>query len=393
MPDNRFELLFRKFMADSISPDELIEFREKFSDEQYAGLREKLLEESFTNKTYSTNQDFDPQIMFAEFAERIRHRNAVPVIPIRRKMFTRIAAAAAILILFSAGTYFLFFNKSEQKIALTQGQHFNDDILPGGNKATLTLGNGQQIVLDSVHNGTIVQQGNSKVIKTDSGKLAYTALGEKPTEVSYNLLTTPRGGQYQLQLPDGTKVWLNAASSVKYPTAFVGKERMVEITGEVYFDVVHNPKQPFKVKAGEQIIEDIGTEFNVNAYSDEPVAKTTLVNGDISVHFHKEAISVKPGQEAYVDAYKNSLKVGEGDIEGATAWKNGKFYFNGSSLHEVMRQLSRWYDLDVEFSPGVKEMKFNGGINRNLNASEILKMMKESGIHCKIENQKLVVEP
>jgi transmembrane sensor len=281
-------------------------------------------------------------------------------------------------------------------------------VAPGGNRAVLTLAGGQKILLDSAATGILAEQGNTHVQKLGDGKLAYEAVGEGDEAGGrggggsnqahagkaggaaaslYNTLTTPRGGQYQLTLPDGTKVWLNAASSITYPTAFTGNNRTVEMTGEAYFEVVHDKKRPFTVKAGGQTIEDIGTQFNVNAYSDEPAQVTTLLEGAVSVSGHL----LRPGEKA---TGGGDIRVEQGDPDQAVAWKNGLFNFTDAGLQTVMRQLSRWYNVDVTYEGNIPPRQFTGMIGRSLTLDQVLKGLAKERVHYQIEEgNKLIITP
>ena len=228
-------------------------------------------------------------------------------------------------------------------------------------------------------NTTVISDGGV-VINKDKGALVYG----KTNIVAYNTMTTPRGGQYRLTLPDGTQIWLNAASSITYPTAFVGPERKVEITGEVYFEVAKNEKMPFKVKLRDETeIRVLGTHFNVNAYADEPLVRTTLLEGSVMINNSV----LKPGQ-----AYSNG-KVTEADTEAAVGWKNGVFIFNRDNLTSVMRQLSRWYDVDVEYQGSLASRTFSGKIKRDLGLLDLLDGLKSTDVRFKIEGKKLIVTP
>jgi transmembrane sensor len=282
------------------------------------------------------------------------------------------------------GAYFLHFNKSKPGIVKTQ---VTQDLPPGGNKAVLTLGNGRQIILDSTQNGIIAMQGNTKILKTDGGKLAYTSTKEIPTEITYNVLTTPRGGQFQLSLPDGTKVWLNAASSIKYPTAFVGKERDVEMTGEAYFEVKHNAEKPFRVKAGDKIIEDLGTAFNVNAYTDESALNTTLISGSIRM----ENRVLKQGQQMQINNTGGIKIIDNADFEEVLAWKNGLFEFDRQDMQSIMRQVARWYDVEVSYEGEIASRSFSGIVSRNSNLSQVMKIMESANIRFRLEDKKIII--
>jgi transmembrane sensor len=299
------------------------------------------------------------------------------VFPVYKRKIFRVAVAAAIIIIF-AGGWLLFFNKPQQPPQIAKA--VSADVLPGKTGAVLTLENGQKIALDSSATGTIGSQGNVTIVN-NGGTLAYTATNSNAQPAVYNTLSTSRGNQYHLVLPDGSKVWLNAASSITYPTTFTAN-REVQITGEAYFEVVHNGAHPFSVKAGSQLIEDIGTAFNVNAYPDESGVKTTLVEGAVKINHNT---TLKPGQQAQVTNNGKINVVSNADVAEATAWKDGRFQFNEADIPAVMRQVSRWYNVDVVYEGSPKPHGFTGKIPRNVNVSEVLGILEYTGVHFKIE--------
>ncbi|HEX6431930.1 MAG TPA: FecR domain-containing protein, partial [Niastella sp.] len=279
-----------------------------------------------------------------------------------------------------------------------------NDVAPGGNKAILTLGDNSTIVLDSAGNGQLAQQGSSVVSKTKEGELKYESgipAGREQSAITYNTLSTPRGGQYQLVLPDGSKVWLNAASSVRFPTAFVGNERRVEIKGEAYFEVatirLHSgQKMPFKVhfsSADKQgTVEVLGTHFNINAYDDEDEMRTTLLEGKVRTSMVNGQWSIlEPGQQAVI--HHSQLTIHDNvDIESIMAWKNGLFHFENADIKAVMRQLSRWYDIEVEYKGALKNEPLFIEIPRNTNLSDVLKVIgSTAGVRLKFEGKKVTV--
>lgn len=289
-------------------------------------------------------------------------------------------AAAAVILLVAAGIYFL---QPPAPQAVTV-QHM--DVRPGSSKAVLTLADGTTVPLDSAGNQVIrpgiIQQGD---------QLQYE--GESAT-VSYNVLTTPRGGQFRLTLPDGTKVWLNAASSLRYPTAFTGAERKVEVTGEAYFEVVQNAGKPFRVTtAGQAMIEVLGTRFNVNAYPEESSIHATLLEGAVKVSAGQHSAVLKPGQQAQVNASGRISITANVNLDEVMAWKNELFYFRDADIRTVMRQLERWYDVQVEYAGAIPERRFQGEIQRNLPLSDVLEGLKTTGIRFTIEERKIIVQP
>lgn len=298
-------------------------------------------------------------------------------VPVRRMHVMRRWgwAAACIILLISAGIYWWPSQQPAEQVAVTVA-----DVTPGSNKAILTLADGTQISLDS-NASRMIREG----IRQEGNQLQY----DGAAGVSLNTLSTPRGGQFQVKLPDGTMAWLNAASSIRYPAAFIGKERVVEITGEVYFEVAKNAKMPFRVKAGNrQVIEVLGTHFNVCAYNDETIARTTLIEGAVRV----QGMLLKPGQQAQTGT--DGTKIMQVHTDQAIAWKNGFFDFEDADLEDVMRQLSRWYDLEVIYEGKPPRMQFGGKMSRDLKLSDILAGLKGASVHFRIdEGRKLIVLP
>ncbi|MBS1607140.1 MAG: FecR domain-containing protein [Bacteroidetes bacterium] len=287
------------------------------------------------------------------------------------------------------------------------------DIAPGGNKALLVLSDGSSIVLDSARNGVIGHQGAAVINKTSSGALAYEALatGANPAAAAkaagaadpaaatggpaYNRITTPRGGQYEVTLADGSKVWLNAASSLRFPSSFTGDRREVELTGEAYFEIAKNTAAPFVVKVGDDTrVQVLGTQFDVMAYDDEQVLRTTLLEGAVKVAHRGASSLLRPGQQARFAAASSAIDVvEEGDMEEAVAWKNGLFEFNRADIHTIMRQIARWYDVDVRYEGKPPAREFVGKVSRNANVSEVLRILELSHIHFRIEGKTIVVVP
>ena len=308
--------------------------------------------------------------------------------------------AAAIVLIISGITFFKYLNPSTSRLTKNiEKPHLINDFAPGGNQATLTLGNGSTLVLNKEKNGTLTRQGKTLVSKKSNGLLVYqsntNSKNNAVAEVSFNTLTTPRGGQIEVVLPDGSKVWLNAASSLKYPTAFTGRERNVELKGEAYFEVAKNKNSPFLVKCSNQLVQVLGTHFNINNYADEPQTKTTLLEGSVKATAGKESVLLIPGQQAVLTntGQSGKIKVIKAiDIDEVMAWKNGNFQFNNTGVKSVLRQISRWYDVDVEYSGNIPDDHFKGTFSRNVNASNVLKVLQVSGINFKIEGRKIIVK-
>jgi ferric-dicitrate binding protein FerR (iron transport regulator) len=310
-------------------------------------------------------------------------------------------AAATLLLLLCAGEYLFVIRHQPEKAAVITRAPVND-VAPGGNKAVLTLANGSRIVLDSAHNGMLARQGSAKILKLNSGKLVYHLIpraGSLNEPLSYNTITTPRGGQFQVTLPDGTNVWLNAASSLRYPTQFADRERTVQLTGEAYFEVAKNPRNPFIVDMPDYRNKDtmhiqvLGTNFNVNGYEDEGTIKTTLVQGSVKVVRRENSRLVLPGQQAQTDYSGGFRIIRHADIEEALAWKNGLFKYNSTNLQVIMRQIARWYDVQVVYAGKAGDEFFSGSVPRTENASQILHMLAMTNtVRFNIEGKTIRVE-
>lgn len=294
-----------------------------------------------------------------------------------------ISIAAAILIFISFGIYYWsnIYQPAPESISLSKQY----DISPGGNIATLTLADGRKISLTDAENGELAEQSGIQVTKTADGQLLYTVTGLENSSHSllYNTIETPPGGQYQINLPDGSRVWLNSSSSLHYPVRFTGKERKVEITGEAYFEVAHNKDMPFKVVSDGQTVEVLGTHFNIMAYPDESSTKTTLLEGSVRVTKENKSTVISPGQQARLkDGNINVIAV---DTKEVTAWKDGYFIFKSEDIQSIMRQISRWYNAEVEYQGDISGKVFGGRISRSRNVSEVLKILELTGsIHFKV---------
>ncbi len=323
----------------------------------------------------------------------------------------RYAAAAMVLLFISFGAYFIIHKKEAKKQQIAQNSINVKalDIAPGSNKATLTLADGKKIILSESQIGVLASEGSVAINKAQDGNVVYDASAKKSltnqddtkSNTQFNILTTPRGGQFCVTLSDSTKIWLNASSSVKYPTVFRGSERIVELSGEAYFEVAHNKLKPFKVitsQNGErQEIQVLGTHFNVNSYNDETSTKTTLIQGSVRVSSQQNLsnntpnyIVLHPGQQSILTHTKLSTQ--SVDTDEAIAWKKGYFQVNEADLGSIMRQLSRWYNIDVRYEEKSPTMLFHFRVSRNLKLSEVLKILELNGVNFKIEGRTLIVK-
>jgi ferric-dicitrate binding protein FerR (iron transport regulator) len=402
MTTNELQLLLDQYLADTLDAAGLERLRNWVQTNDSPQQLDPLIQQVLAEHRYTEQMPGNRQLLFEAMLGQAREREAA-IAPVRSlSSWKRWTAAAAVLLVLITATW--LWRAGKQMTDDRSQMTGKNTILPGGNKATLTLADGRIIILDSTDNGTIATQNGIKVIKLNNGQLAYQSDIRDPTSdirdrrlnISYNTLTTPRGGQYQLTLPDGSKVWLNAASSIQYPTVFTGKERKVMLTGEAYFEIAQNPASPFKVNTPTQEVEVLGTDFNINAYTDEPVIKTTLLQGSVKVTpviSPLSSVILKKGQQAQLNAGAHpGLVVVEADTEQAVAWKNGLFSFEGAGLEQVMRQLSRWYDVEVQYEGKIPAFTFGGKIQRNLALADLLVILQRAEVKFRIEQgRKLVV--
>lgn len=322
-----------------------------------------------------------PELPWQHIEARIR--------PVQRRMWPWYAAAAAVLGI--VATVALW--QMRPAPGLQNPQLAAQAILPAGSKATLTLGDGSHITLDTAANGRLALQGRTSILKSAAGQLQYDQQGHSDA-VQFNTLATPRGGQFQLTLPDGSRVWLNAASSLRFPTAFTGNERRVELQGEAYFEITPDKKMPFRVTTANDLsITVLGTHFNVMAYPDEASLKTTLLEGAVQLSSKGAQQLLRPGQEGRLDRQNGTLSVSAVDVEEAVAWKNGIFQFENADITAITRQLARWYDVDVVIAGPLPRRNFVGVMSRNAPLGSVLKVLGSTGVQFKMEGRKLIVMP
>ena len=374
--NNRQELtvLFKRYLANECSEEEAQTFLELLKSGPYETFLKDLID-------IELKQDIDPQFkdlprvkeelknMEKQILRQITSQN-VRQHPAKNRLWFKIAA----VLLLVAGA--IFFNVYIEK------QNHAIDVEPGGNKAVLTLADGSKIILDQAGEGNLAQQAGVQIVKTTNGQLVYTIKetvdsGKGTASNLTNTILTPRGGQYQVNLPDGTRVWLNAASSLKFPLSFAGlKERKVELKGEAYFEVEKDASMPFIVQSDQQIVQVIGTHFNINSYEDESDTKTTLLEGAVKVAALKgskaEQAFLKPGQQARINSSSTHVNVVRVDPMAEIAWKNGQFFFENESIENIMKQIARWYDVEVIYEDNVAGKTVWGSITRYSNVSKVL---------------------
>lgn len=344
----------------------------------------------------NTQQELWLDSLFAKIEHHIDSPEALRKLPTRSalRMGGLLRIAAAVILLLSIG--FIFFKYQNTS---TPGKHsIKQEILAGGNKAILTLADGKKIDLSQSENGEIAIQAGLQVRKEANGELIYqvgsavkapATIGEAPT---YNTITTPRGGKYQVNLPDGTQVWLNAASIIRFPTNFSAlPNRKVELSGEAYFEVAKDPAKPFIVVTEKQETHVLGTHFNINSYEDEEETRTALLEGSIRVSDKKnQHLILKPGQQSTLKA--GNIEIRNIDENEVLAWKKGFFSFNEESLESIMRKISRWYDVDVYYQDTFRKTSFLGKISRSKSITSVLKILENSGeVHFKIEGRRITV--
>lgn len=378
-----FSQLVEKYLANSLSPAEeqrLIELSREVENmrELEAVILQDLEQGRYEQEALSSTA----AIIYNKIAEKMQPAAI-------RKMRWWKGAAAAILLLV---TTYWWLKQQNTSIAPPIVEVSNEILPPVSSKATLTLADGKQIVLDSAGNGTLAMQGNSIVQKRSDGELVYDASGKTTAAVVYNTLNNPRGSKVvSLALEDGSKVWLNAESSIRFPTAFIGSERRVEITGEAYFEVAHRTQQPFVVAKENMEVTVLGTHFNINAYDDEPGIRVTLLEGSVRVHSGKiNPVILQPGQQGRVN--EASIQVVQADMNEVMSWKENRFYFMSMDIKSIMRQVSRWYDVEVVHEENIND-QFTGIISRQVKAVEVFRMLQQTGIiQLKVEGKKIIVQ-
>jgi len=399
MKDSQFQNLIERCISDQCTEEEIKILQELLNKPEYISRLEVIMDQQLADSKPAQGEYSQVvERLKKSFEEQFSSERRTPVIRFSSTML-RWSAAAAILLLTGTLFFLQLSNKSsKQKVSAPVAAipAVKNDVAPGKEGAILTLNDGRTVVLDSLGNGIVTDQNGAKVV-LNNGELTYNAKESVNGTVAYNIITTPKGRQFRLLLEDGTKVWLNAASSLRYPTVFTGKERKVEVTGEAYFEVAKNAKMPFHVKINNETeIVVLGTHFNVNSYPNEASINTTLLEGSVRVINGKESASLTSGQQAQSSVLlKNKIKViSDVNVERIMAWKNGVFDFQDASLGEVMRQLERWYNIEVVYEKGIPNLEFMGKIGRDLTLSEVLRGLEMSEVHFKIEGgRKLIVMP
>jgi transmembrane sensor len=401
MADKNLDELFGRYLTGIATPEEIRALMEWLDSPDNEAQALRLMQEGW--EKFASSGD----VVSPETSARMLNGilTAVPATEENRpgrllrivQFFTAGRVAAAVLLLSLGGIYLATRPSSAGRsvaVVPAPARPVIKDIPPGSDGAILTLADGRNIVVDSAGNGELARQGNTRIVK-QKGRLSYTVMAKTNEKPLYNTMHIPRGRQFQLVLPDGSHVWLNAASSIRYPTAFTGKERKVEITGEAYFEVAQDVSRPFRVRAGETEVDVLGTHFNIMAYEEENAVSTTLLEGAVKVIHAGSSHLLRPGQEARMSKDTRDIQViDDAPVSEAVAWKNELFSFhNGASLQDVMRQIARWYDVTIVYEGDPHSMEFGGKISRNSNLSEVLKILEISKVHFRIEEKKIIVMP
>lgn len=386
---NRLKELFKRFLANNISPEER---KELMGMALESGLQDEL-RQVIKDAWEQTGEDEDiTDAKAGELMQKIFGGNPEITdkwVPIGKRIgWRKIAAAAAIVIAIGVGAYYAVFHKPGKPTEIVKTAELPADVKPPQtNRATITMAGGKTVYLDSAVNGTLTVQGNVQLIRLDDGQIAYRGSAKA---LIYNTLTNPRGSKViNMTLSDGSRVWLNAGSSLTYPVAFIGKERKVSVTGEAYFEVAHDRAKPFTVSKGDLQVQVLGTRFNINAYDDESDTRITLLQGSVKVKHGKEEDMLQPGQQAQI---ASAIKItSDVNVEQVMAWKNGLFVFDRAGVEGVMRQLARWYDLEVHYAGDIPKGTFKGEISKDLGLSQVLNGLTTTRIHFTMESGNRII--
>ncbi len=385
----RISFLLDRYINNNCSANELNElFRLLNHDSNNELLQHelKLLWQNTRPEQHHTNEQWE------QLYNSMMHKTQKKPKVIPKRSYVNLMVAASVILLLFVGIFSYFQYQSIQHKTRIEQASLKNELLPGTNKAILTLANGTKVALDDVLNEKVSTQAGVQLTKTASGQLIYHIQQQAASsKLSFNTIETPRGGQYQLILSDGTKVWLNANSSLKYPISFSKTERLIELKGEAYFEVTKNKNAPFKVISNKQVLEVLGTHFNINGYEDEHDIKTTLIEGSVKIsdQSNQTKIFLKPGQQSSFQ--KSRFEISNVDTEAAIAWKNGYFTFDKTTLETIMRQVSRWYDVEVTYQDKtVKDLLFSGNVSRFENATQVLSILELTGlVHFKVEGRRI----
>jgi ferric-dicitrate binding protein FerR (iron transport regulator) len=389
--------LINSFLEGTLTEDENQELQNWLdADPQNELLFQNLKTDEYLKSELKLLHSFDEEKAFEKIRETITNQSQSLVIPLKKNHVRRMIWSAAAAIVFIAIPLSIIFLNTPKNLGkdIVQSNAIpeipQERIAAGGNKAILTLSDGSVISLNDLENGVLTQEGNVDIVKLKDGQIAYGNAENATPEIHYNVITTPKGGKYNLTLSDGTKVWLNAASSLRFPASFSGKTRKVEMEGEVYFDIAEDLKHPFIVMVNGAEILVTGTEFNVNAYKDESTMKITLLEGNVSLKSSVNHTKLMAGQQAEIS--EGNFHVHKTvDLEDIIAWKEGLFHFNKADIKMVMKEIARWYDVEVEFKDAGKRRVFKGEMQRDLELSQVIKILNKHHIKVDLSGRKMIV--
>jgi len=391
MTEQRIRYLFERYFMDSCTESERLEFLQMIHEGGEDDAIMEVLQDCWN--VYAPERPM-PEASGKRVLDNIMRPRRSKILP-RTVRMRRMAGVAALLLLLVVSGYLLrgYFPGTKKTGGMPVAKAVVHDVAPGGNRAILTLADGKTIVLDSVANGKLAQQGGVKVIKMQDGRLGYEGAGAKEEEVRYNTISTPFGGKYQVVLTDGTKVWLNAASTLVFPTVFKGGTREVSLKGEGYFEVARNASMPFVVKVGDMRVDVLGTSFNIMAYEDEAAVRTTLLEGAVRVGAGGVSRALEIGEQGVLDKRGAMEVIHDADVEQAVAWKNGLLQFHSADMAVIMRQMARWYNVQVVYaSEDIRNESFSGSIPSSENISQVLKMLELTGtVHFDVTGQIITV--
>lgn len=385
MQQHRISYLLEQYALQQISSEEETELwallDESQHDEDVKNILLQLMqsEQSFVE---TDRKKWEP--VLSKVLAKEEEKKTISILPGRNQFTWKKMAAAAVIFLFAGtGLFYLLQNEnSNTQVTVEKTTELKDVAAPNTVNATLTLSNGMTIVLDSAGNGILAQQGDVNVMKLSDGQIVYdpNSLKINKEEISYNTLSNPRGSRaVKIVLADGTKVWLNAESTLRYPTAFVSKDRRVDITGEAYFEVAHKDDMPFFVSVEGMEVEVLGTHFNINSYKEENLLRTTLLTGSVKVNKDEKSTIIKPGEQAQASRTNtNSIKITRPELNEVMAWKEGRFSFNDRDLESIMREMARWYNVEVVYKDKITD-RYTVNVSRDIPVSQLFKFIEMSG--------------
>ncbi|HVI45125.1 MAG TPA: FecR domain-containing protein [Chitinophaga sp.] len=378
---NEFRQLLRKYRDEKLTEEEITLLYDYIRQDQFADVMDEWLDETFNNPAYAgAAVDYDPELVFAGMRE---HMNT----PKRALRWWKAAAAAAAILVFALLGYISYRPSpvAEKEVVF--------DVPPGRQGATLTLSGGRKILLDSASDGLLANQGTASLRKTGY-QLNYQSDNKLPVDTPvFNTVSTPRGRQFKLVLADGTQVWLNAGSEIRFPTAFSGKERKIELTGEAYFEVAGNAAVPFVVQLRDSRVVVLGTHFNITDYDDEKNTNTTLLKGAVKIQTKDNEVLVKPGLQVTIDKNTGAFSSKAVDTEQVIAWTKDKLVLGNTDFAVMMRSISRWYDIDLVYAGKVPELRVGGCLHRNVNLSVVLGFLEENGVHYTMSGKTVTILP